>query len=198
MEILYQYISSLFAAMPDTENRIELEDELRREATERYEALRATGHSEAEAIGLVLPHINKDEIRRRLESDPGRQDFGYQRSEAEVAEIEQTIAEYNHFRPRFGVAMAIGVLLIVVGIVLAVWFGVRYEDTAYVIVGFFVPVAVAVFIFIIFGMRHAAFMSFFRAKEIYDYLSPEMAEKLRCQKMRYREYANERRFREWD
>lgn len=209
MEQLDQYISSLFARMPDTANRIELEDQVRLEAAERYDALLAKGHNEAEALGLVIPHISEQKIRRHLdsgaksESETGAgtgRGHGYepQRSEEESAEIEQMVAAYNHFRPRFGVAMAIGVLLIIVGIVLAVWLGFSYNNPLYAIIGFFIPVAVAVFIFIYFGIKHASFVSYFRAKEVYEYLNPEMVKRLRRQKMRYREYADERRFREFD
>lgn len=222
MEKLDQYISGLFARMPDTANRIELESKVRHEAGERYRVLLDEGYNEAEALGLVIPRINEQEIVKQLhypgpvgpvggEVAPGsvgpvgggaaygESVFYYpKRSAAEQAEIDRMVAEYNHFRPRFNLAMAIASFLVVVGIVLAIWLGIQYENPAYVVVGFFGPVAVAVFIFVLFGMRQASFTSYFRAKEFYEYLSPEVSDKLRRQKARYRDYTGERRFREFD
>ena len=218
MEKLDQYISGLFARMPDTANRIELESKVRNEADERYRMLLDEGYNEAEALGLVIPRINEQEILKQLhypsgaadgEAAPGPAEYGEaaydegafyypKRPEAEQAEIDRMVAEYNHFRPRFNLAMAVGSFLVVVGIVLAIWLGIQYENPAYVVVGFFAPVAVAVFIFVLYGTRQASYTNFFRAKEFYEYLSPEVSERLRRQKARYRDYAGERRFREFD
>lgn len=208
MEKLDQYISGLFARMPDTANRIELESKVRNEADERYRMLLDEGYNEAEALGLVIPRINEQEILKQLHYPRGAVGgeaaydegaFYYpKRSEAEQAEIDRMVAEYNHFRPRFNLAMAVGSFLVVVGIVLAIWLGIQYENPAYVVVGFFAPVAVAVFIFVLYGTRQASYTNFFRAKEFYEYLSPEVSERLRRQKARYRDYAGERRFREFD
>lgn len=223
MEKLDQYISGLFARMPDTANRIELESKVRNEADERYRMLLDEGYNEAEALGLVIPRINEQEILKQLhyprgaaggEAAPGLAEYGEavggeaaydegafyypKRSEAEQAEIDRMVAEYNHFRPRFNLAMAVGSFLVVVGIVLAIWLGIQYENPAYVVIGFFAPVAVAVFIFVLYGTRQASYTNFFRAKEFYEYLSPEVSERLRRQKARYRDYAGERRFREFD
>ena len=208
MEKLDQYISGLFARMPDTANRIELESKVRNEADERYRMLLDEGYNEAEALGLVIPRINEQEILKQLHYPRGAAGgeaaydegaFYYpKRSEAEQAEIDRMVAEYNHFRPRFNLAMAVGSFLVVVGIVLAIWLGIQYENPAYVVVGFFAPVAVAVFIFVLYGTRQASYTNFFRAKEFYEYLSPEVSERLRRQKARYRDYAGERRFREFD
>ncbi len=207
MEELDQYISGLFARMPDTSNRIELEDQVRDEAFGRYKALLDKGHSEAEALGLVIPRINEQEIRKQLEfgSKPVAAPFaarGYgsdrRRSKAETAEIELKVAEYHHFLPRFRMAMVIGVLLLIIGLVLAVWLGISYSNLLYSIVSFLIPAAVAIFIFIYFGMKHASFINYFRAKEVHEFLSPEMAKRLQRQKKRYREYEDERHFREFD
>ena len=154
MEKLDHYISGLFARMPDTANRIELESKVRNEADERYRMLLDEGYNEAEALGLVIPRINEQEILKQL-----------------------------HY-PR--------------GAAGGDWLGIQYENPAYVVVGFFAPVAVAVFIFVLYGTRQASYTNFFRAKEFYEYLSPEVSERLRRQKACYRDYAGERRFREFD
>lgn len=112
--------------------------------------------------------------------------YGFGGARASEEEKMEMAAAFRKFQPRFTVGIALGVVLSIVGIVLAALAGIYYTNPAYVVIAFFAPVAVAVFLFIMFGMRYSSFMSFFRANRMYEYLSADEADRMIKQEYRYR------------
>ena len=176
------YIDNLFAALPDSESKARLHRNMLRDSEERYDDLIAAGHSEAEALGLVIQQFGdiKD-----LQAELGIEERIT--SAAEDAETTRMINEYRRFQPKFTVAIAAGVLLCILGVVGAGIVGsVREGDpaqSAWVILTFFLPVAIAVFIFIIFGMQKSQYAAYFRAKRLYEYLDEDVAKDLRREEL---------------
>lgn len=108
------------------------------------------------------------------------------RSAAEQAEIDDFVSSFRRFQPRFAFGIAFGVVMCILSIVFAGLVSITWENQALTAAAFFGPIAVGVFFFIIFGMRYSSYMSYFRAKGMYEFLSVEEQEKLRKLEQQYR------------
>ncbi|MDD2427647.1 MAG: hypothetical protein PHV73_06075, partial [Eubacteriales bacterium] len=69
MDNLHSYINNMFADFPEGPNKENLKYRVLRESEDRYRALQAEGHSDAEALGLVIQELDADEIRRRFDAE---------------------------------------------------------------------------------------------------------------------------------
>lgn len=182
MSTVRTYIDNLFAALPDSDAKERLHRNMLRDSEERYDDLLAAGHSEAEALGLVIQQFGdiKD-----LQAELGIEERIT--SAAEDAETARMVAEYRRFQPKFSIAIAVGVMLSIVGVVGAAVVGNLTEGDplqgAWVILTFFIPVAMAVFIFIIFGMQKSQYTAYFRAKRMYEFLDEDVAKELRREEL---------------
>lgn len=182
MSTVRTYIDNLFAALPDSDAKERLHRNMLRDSEERYDDLLAAGHSEAEALGLVIQQFGdiKD-----LQTELGIEERIT--SAAEDAETARMVAEYRRFQPKFTIAIAAGVMLSIIGVVAAGVVGNLTEGDplqgAWVILTFFIPVAMAVFIFIIFGMQKSQYTAYFRAKRMYEFLDEDVAKELRREEL---------------
>ncbi len=108
------------------------------------------------------------------------------RTAAQQAEIDEMVSGFRHFQPRFAIGIAFGVALCILAIVFVGLVSVAWGNQALTAAAFFVPIAIGVFLFIIFGMRYSNYMSYFRAKGMYEFLSVEEQEKMLKLEHRYR------------
>lgn len=142
------------------------------DSEERFSDLLAQGHSEAEALGLVIQQFGSfDDIRKQL---------GVGAIDADLVAKRQAMAEeYKVFRKRFTVAIVIGVVLGILAVVLGGVASAFSDGEVLTILGFFLPVTSAAAIFVYFGIHNARYMNYFRANKMYDYLDEESYEKAR-------------------
>ncbi|NLC26139.1 MAG: hypothetical protein GX777_05925 [Fastidiosipila sp.] len=184
MDNLHKYIDTVFQNYPDSPTK----DALKDEAEAKYRARIDEGLSEAEALGSVIQELDLESTRQKLENEAAPI-FG--RPDVPEEEKRKMAAGFRKFQPRFAVGIGLGVVLAIAGIVLSAVAGIYFNNPALTVIAFFVPIAVAVFLFIVLGMRYSSYMSFFRANRMYEYLSADEANRMLRLEYRYKMHPGE-------
>jgi len=164
MDTIRTYLDNAFAAFPKTEKVQALKHEMLASMEEKYQALKADGKNDNEAIGSVIANfgsINEIAAELGITSDSADEESGiYLSGEEAFAYLERS--------RRSGVRIGLGVWLILAGvcahILMQNFAGVLLGDVSGVVGMFvlFAAVAAAVSIFIVNGVRMERY-------EQYDY-----------------------------
>ncbi|MDD2427645.1 MAG: hypothetical protein PHV73_06065, partial [Eubacteriales bacterium] len=161
--------------------------------------MRQTLAEEAKAQAEAARPQAEQRAEWRQEGDMGRQAVGhdsghgwqgaapmYGMPRASDEEKREMASAFRRYQPRFAVGIGLGVVFAIAGVVLAALAGIYFDNPAYTVIAFFAPIAIAVFLFIVLGIRYSTYMSFFRANRMYEYLSADEADRMLRQEYRYR------------
>lgn len=168
MDKIRNYVDNMFFGIPKTQEAVELRLAIQDNMAEKYEALRAEGRSENEALGMVFSEFGSmEEIRRELGvSEPpalGRESFPQ--------------AEYDAFRRQYAIAIATGVSLCILSIVLLIALAPVFgDDSPIPVIVFFLVIAAAVFLFVYYDLREERYTAMRQAL-----LPPEISARQRKQ-----------------
>lgn len=155
MNMIREYIESLFLGIVTTEQTIKLKEDLLASAEDRYEDLKAQGKSENEAIGGVISEFGS--IDELLEEMNLKQDYqeetGHELDEISLAETMTFLSVRRHGALLIG----LGVVVIMLGAALACLITAVSIDKipliGFALLALFFGVAVGVPLFIIAGMK---------------------------------------------
>lgn len=162
MNTIYNYVESVFVNLPRTPQMEELKEEMLRNMEDKYHDLKESGVSENEAIGTVLSDFgNIDEILEEYEIQQEEETVD---SDVVVMNDEDVEAYIMH-RQKYSFAMAIGVFLSILAVPIYLLtdsvfqrvFSASNAADFLSIALMLLTIAVAVGIFIIFGMRESAY-----------------------------------------
>ncbi|MGI6156941.1 MAG: hypothetical protein ACOYH4_00455 [Saccharofermentanales bacterium] len=166
MDSILAYINNLFSTIPDNDATRRLRLDMIRDGEERYRDYRAEGKNEAEAIGLVIQHFgNFDDIRQQY----GTIESPTMISPAEQANRDAMVESFMRFRKRFALGIGIGVLICIFAIVIAAIADQYTDNEAILTAAFFVPVAIGVLLFVVYGIRYSHYTTYFKANKMYEY-----------------------------
>lgn len=161
MDTIKNYVESVFVNLPRTSEMHQLKEDMLTNMEDKYLQLKADGESENEAIGTVLSEFgNIDEIieEYNLETETEQVD------KHSVQLSEEQVEEFMQHRTKFGMAIATGVALCILSPAMMLLFrevanlftasstAMDRIDLLSVIPLFFF-IAIAVGIFIIFGLK---------------------------------------------
>ncbi|WP_143063880.1 permease prefix domain 1-containing protein [Amphibacillus marinus] len=108
METILMYLDSMFEKLPNTEQVIEVKQELKISMQDKYEALKHEGKSENEAIGTVIAEFgNIDEIIEALNVTIEETNDDADYSSVSDQEINHFIEVNNQSAHRIGIGVAI-------------------------------------------------------------------------------------------
>lgn len=171
METIRTYLESLFAALPQTEQVKGIKYDMLQNMEEKYNALKAEGKSENEAIGTVIAEFGSiDEIVQELgiKSEPGA---AAENDDNSLFLTQGQVKEFLAARKKAGINIAIGVMLVMIGVASLTLFG-NSEITlvlpganidildAFSICALLVLIAVAMAIFIFSGISMSKYESY--------------------------------------
>lgn len=169
MEIILNYLDSMFAQLPDTEEVIKAKGEMASMMEDKYTELKAGGKSENEAIGIVISEFgNIDELIKELEINvkPAEVVQLQEKKSAPLRKISSQIGEeYLTNMTVYSRKIAMGVMLCICSPIFLVNSGVREGSNA-----------IAVSLVILFAMIAAAVVTFIVAgvsMSKYEYLQKE-------------------------
>lgn len=170
MDTIKNYLDNMFAAIPGTEEILQLKSDIYDNMCEKYQALKADGKSENEAIGIVISEFgNIDELieefgvvqeTKSVEEDPRMED---------IREITMEDAnQYLQIKKKLGVLVGGGVFLCILGIVTMIGTSIFFESMASRIdtqmptnlaglISMFILIAIAVGLFVYGGMMEAPY-----------------------------------------
>lgn len=166
MEIILNYLDSMFATLPDTEEVRRAKIEMASMMEDKYLELKLLGKSENEAIGIVISEFGSmDEIVREMGLEDGakKESERYDensRMKAAAKPVKKVsikyAEEYIEFMKRFGRSIGFGVFLCICSPILLVFTGtIDSENRLFQAIGLiamFGLIAVGVVIFIINGI----------------------------------------------
>lgn len=173
MEIILNYLDSMFAQLPDTEEVRKAKGEMASTMEDKYTELKAEGKSENEAIGIVISEFgNMEELIRELgirERDASSNAMQETKPSPAVKINLNQGREYIEDMKGYARKIGIGVVLCICSPILLINSGVRTDaatPTAIGLVVLFVMVAAAVVLFIVNGISMSK----------YEYLQHEVFE----------------------
>lgn len=138
------YLDNIFAGLPKTDEAARARRRIQESMEEKYDTLRSQGRSEAEALGTVVAEFGSvsellGELGQAMEvPTPTRQVFPQE--------------EYHRFRSKFGIGIAAGVCLCILGVIL----GGTADSMGlgnWVPALFFAPIAAGASLFIYLGIQ---------------------------------------------
>ncbi len=113
------YVNNVFAAIPDTPEAREMKRNILESMEDAYQELREQGKSENEALGQVISQFGSvEEIREALgllEQDSA-DSFSASAQDFSASLSPDLLEEYMLFRQRYGMMIALGVALCVLGL----------------------------------------------------------------------------------
>lgn len=162
MEKLRVFLENMFLSLPDTPETREAKAHILEGMADRYEALLAQGKNENEALGLVIGEFGSVEELR--------QELGLGAESAPLpspAPVPFPQEEYDRFRRLFPLAMAGGVVLCILAVVASIVLSQLSWARAWNLhhIGMFSLIAVAVGIFVYFGVREGGYQARLRASQ---------------------------------
>lgn len=171
MEIILNYLESMFSGLPDTDEVRRVKGEMASMMEEKYLALKYEGKSENEAIGTVIAEFGSvDELISELGIDSRNGQSGntqpkslYQVPEQKAAGRKTTKEECQNYlasMARLSQGIGAGVMLILVSLIFPVMGEEIFGDekgSALGVVLMFVLIAAAVVLFIINGVAMSRF-----------------------------------------
>ncbi|MDO4269862.1 MAG: permease prefix domain 1-containing protein [Eubacteriales bacterium] len=153
MEAIRNYVEALFASLPQTAEILRLKIDMLAGLEEKYNALRAEGKGEHEAVGLVVASIGSaDDLRAELGLDGE-----YRAAEAADAPLPSGAdaalqAEYYAFKSKMGSGIAAAVALFILSPVILI-LGENAVSEGFGMLLFFLFIAAGTSICIIYGVR---------------------------------------------
>lgn len=156
MERIRIFVENMFLGLPDTQPVRDAKAHLMEGMTDRYEALLAQGKDPDAAFGAAVAEFGSmEELRREL----GVAAVPPQTlNEAPPFRDEATMREYQKFRKQFPVAIAIGVMLCILGAaLLPLLSNVQGFPEEVALMNMFVLVAIAVGLFVYYGLKNRRF-----------------------------------------
>lgn len=174
MDIILNYLDSMFAQLPDSEEVRRAKGEMASMMEDKYAELKAEGKSENEAIGIVISEFgNMDELIRELEIKEVPAAPVLTRNEETKPKMKISLkqgSEYIDDMKGYARKIGIGTALCICSPILLINAGARTDTAmpglALSLVVLFVMVAAAVILFIINGISMSK----------YDYLQHEVFE----------------------
>lgn len=164
MNTIRNYINAMFSSLPKTPEILRLQAEMMENMEDKYNDLIREGKSEHEAVGIILADIGSAE---NLKAELGITDTEPQPAE----DHREFLAQRAAFQRKFAIAIAFGVVLCICAIIAGAVCDAFIHNDAYTCLAFFSPIAVAVAIFVYFGIREDWYEN--RYKEIYHEIEPE-------------------------
>lgn len=161
MDTIRNYVESIFVNLPRTSKMLQLKEDMLTQMEDRYLQLKAEGMNENEAIGAVLSEFGStDEILAAYDSETESKHV----DKHSVPLSETQVEEFMHHRTKFGLAIATGVALCILAPAMLILFRevailIFPSPTAVerinllAVIPLFLFVAIAVGIFIIFGLK---------------------------------------------
>ena len=165
MEKIQLFVDNMFLSLPDTPEVRQAKAHILEGMADRYEALLAQGKNENEALGLVIGEFGSvEELRQELGLGSLPQGDGPLPSPAPVPFPQE---EYDRFRRLFPLAMAGGVVLCILAVVASIVLSQLSWARAWNLhhIGMFSLIAVAVGIFVYFGVREGGYQARLRASQ---------------------------------
>lgn len=173
MEIILNYLDSMFAQLPDTDEVRKAKGEMASMMEDKYTELKAEGRSENEAIGIVISEFgNMEELIRELgirEKSAPSIAIHEERAEPSLKINLNQCKEYMDDMRQYAKKIGIGVMLCICSPIILINSGVRTEaaaPTAVSLVILFAMIAAAVVLFILNGVSMSK----------YEYLQQEVFE----------------------
>lgn len=151
METINSYINNMFAALPQTEQIRKVKAGLLESMTDKYNELKQAGKSENEAVGIVISEFgNIDDLLKEMNISPIS---GTSTDEPTVWLSQQEAENYLTARKKNLLWTAIGVVLIMWGVIAMMLSAEFMAAEAVPVVLLLMFVAVAVTIFIVAGTQ---------------------------------------------
>lgn len=158
METIKQYLESMFKGLPKTDELQRIKDDLLFNMDEKYEELKKEGKSENEAIGIVISEFgNIDELLQEMDIHVSSDETNNTNEENTPLLSQDEVQTYLSFTKIFGEKIALGVLLILVGVsglILVSTFTSNTKYEALAIIPLFLALIPAVALFIYYGMKN--------------------------------------------
>lgn len=164
METIQNYLDSMFASLPDTEEVRKAKEEILQMMEDKYNELKSTGSTENEAIGIVIKEFgNLEELKEELELE--KESFSqtsfekdFEKEHKETYLSMNQVTEYLDKKKKYAGIFAAAVLLCIISPVPLIFLGGLTElsllndnvagSIGLIILVFIIAVAVAIFIFI--------------------------------------------------
>ncbi len=152
MEIIVNYLESMFSNIPKTEQTKRAKMELLAMMEDKYNELKAEGKSENEAVGTVISEFgNLDE----LAEDLGINKEDYKKTTSDIQSgrtvTMQTVSEYLSARSKFAKMISIGVMLCIFSVIPSNISEILFMGAPAAVIGIgglFVLIGIAVMLFI--------------------------------------------------
>lgn len=165
MTKIQNYVENVFAGLPKTKEAVEMKLGIIDSMEEKYSELLSMGKNENEAFGEVIADFGSiEEIREELGlAQPRYESVLREGSHAPSAPLETTDApsdpdDFNQFQKKFRLAITTGVVFCILALIgTLVTERVSGEDSNAPAIVFFCFIAVAVGIFVYFGMQYSAY-----------------------------------------
>lgn len=147
MNTIRNYIDAMFSSLPKTPEILRLQAEMLENIEDKFNDLLREGKSENEAVGIILADIGS--------ADDLRQEFGIPVDDPVPPQEDHSafLAERAAFHRKFAIAITAGVALCICGIIAAAVCDELTKNDGATAIAFFGPIAVAVAIFVYFGIR---------------------------------------------
>ncbi|MCD8356914.1 MAG: permease prefix domain 1-containing protein [Clostridia bacterium] len=148
MNTIRNYINAMFSSLPKTPEILRLQAEMLENLEDRYNDLLREGKSENEAVGIILASIGSAEDLKA--------ELGISEDEPPAQPLEDHsvfLAERAAFHRTFAIAMAFGVVLCICAVIAGAVCDSFTHNDGITSIAFFGPVAIAVAIFVYFGIR---------------------------------------------
>lgn len=119
METIKNYLDNLFAGYPKTSEILHAKEELFGNMEDKYNELKAEGKSENEAIGIVISEFgNIDELAAEWNIPTSNEAFDHC-----ISVSQEEAVRFIEAKKKNGIAVAIGVMLCMLGVVLMILIG---------------------------------------------------------------------------
>lgn len=148
MNTIRNYINAMFSSLPKTPEILRLQAEMLENLEDRYNDLLREGKSENEAVGIILASIGSAEDLKA--------ELGISEDESPAQPLKDHsvfLAERAAFQRKFAIAMAFGVVLCICAVIAGAVCDSFTHNDGITSIAFFSPIAIAVAIFVYFGVR---------------------------------------------
>ncbi|SHH40934.1 hypothetical protein SAMN02745245_01258 [Anaerosphaera aminiphila DSM 21120] len=172
MDKIIVFIDNMFLSLPKTEEMAKLKSRLIENLTDKYEDLIKSGLSEDEAFGRIVSEFGSiEEIKKEYGIVDSESNYSGSESESSNKEnkkrrenfkenyinasdeFKNYQRELDEYKPKFGILIAVGVALCIIGVVIMNYIESRNLSETLSLAGLFIPVAIGVAIFITSGLK---------------------------------------------
>ncbi|PIE97355.1 MAG: hypothetical protein CR988_08150 [Treponema sp.] len=161
MEKITNYVENLFFGFPRTEEVAKIKMQIIDSLVEKYHDLINSGKNENEAFGILISELgNMNELKKEFNIPDFKENKNEPKTETQKhKELSEDVKKYRedffNYQKKFAVMIGLGVVFCITGIVISA----SSADTGSVsdiVAGFFLPVAIGVFLFIIAGVKQGS------------------------------------------